>query len=294
MIARDVCHYTKAKTLLKILDTKKLRISRFKFTNDPRESKDRNAAIVWLTNESHSSYGDQTTGQIKKGRSSLLSNSDQEGKTATQISRIANEIALEEWKVLCVTLNRPQRTVRHIQDEVYNHSISPGYSRPRMWAQYAENHSGACIIFDASKLNTIIHRTLESRCRIFQGRVAYNYKSLVFNTISMKYLQANIEMEKLTEELRRHYIINYKETFLVKHPDWRDEAEYRWILYTRRKSNLYIPIENSIKAILVGIDFPKHYEPRLIEYCKELKISVGKVEWDDGIALSKFGSIYKP
>jgi hypothetical protein len=293
MIPKEVCHYTKASTILKILGTKKLRINQLKFTNDPRESKERNAAIVWVAYQSSSSDRDQNAGEIKKGHSSLSFNPTQD-VLINSIRREANEIALEEWKVLCVTLHHPQKRVRDIQDEVYNHSIRHGYSRPRMWAQYAENHKGVCIIFDAIRLNAIIHKTHKSQCRIFQGPVSYNYKSLVFNTIPIKDLHVNIKKENLIEALRSHYISNYEETFLIKHPDWRDETEYRWVLHSPKKSGLYVPIENAIKAILIGVDFPKTYEPRLIKFCEELEVSIGRMEWDDGIALARFGSIYQP
>ncbi len=284
MLPEEVCHYTKTKTALKILSTKKLRISQFKFTNDPRESKERNAAIIWVTSDA---------GNIKRGYSSLSSNPTQDTITQ-QIHREANKIALEEWKVLCVTLHRHPKTARDIQDEVYNHSIRHGYSRPRMWAQYAENHTGVCFVIDAIKLNEIIHNTLNTQCKIFQGRVSYNYKRLAYNTIPVKDQISNIDEANLIKELRSHYISYYKETFLIKHPDWRDEKEYRWVLHSPRKSNRYVPIENAIKAILVGVDFPKTYEPRLIKFCKELKISVGKMDWNDGVAIARLSSIYKP
>ena len=254
MIPEEVCHYTKANTALKILSTKKLRISQFKVTNDPRESKERNAAIIWVTYDA---------GDIKKGYTSLSSNPTQD-KIAQQIHQIANRIALEEWKVLCVTLHRPAKAVSDIQDEVYNHCIRHGYSRPRMWAQYAENHTGVCFVIDAKKLNEIIHNTLNSRCKIFQGRVSYNYKRLVHNTIPIKDEVGDINEEDLIKELRSHYITYHKEAFLIKHPDWRDEREYRWVLHNPEKSHLFIPIGNAIKAIFVGVDFPKICEPRLI------------------------------
>ena len=284
MMPEEVCHYTRAKTALKILSTRKLRISQFKFTDDPRESRERNAAIIWVT---HQEDG------IKKGYSSLSSNPTQD-TTTQRIQREANQIALEEWKVLCVTLHRPPNQFRSIQDEVYNHSIRPGYARPRMWAQYAENHTGVCFVFDAMKLNEIIHKNLDALCRILQGRVTYNYKRLVHNTIPVKNQTENADEEHLIEELRAYYIAHFKETFLIKHPDWRDEKEYRWILHSSQKSHLFVPIEDAVKDIFVGVDFPKTCLPRLTKYCKELKISVGRMEWDDGIALSRFGSIYKP
>lgn len=293
MIPKEACHYTKTETVFKILETGELRIGQFKFTNDPRESKERNAALVWITYVSPPSDSNQKVDNIKKGRSSLSFNHN-EGTVANQISREANRIALEEWKVLCVTLHRPPKAGTHIGDEVYNYSIRHGYSRPRMWAQYAENHKGICIIFDAVKLNKIIHDTLGSQCKIFQGRVSYDYKSLVFNTIPINDPQANIVKRELIDGLRQLYFSSHKETFFIKHPDWRDETEYRWVLHSPQKSSLYVPIKDSIKTILVGVDFPKVCERRLIKLCKELKISVGKIEWDDGIALARFGNIYQP
>jgi hypothetical protein len=275
IIPEEVCHYTKAKTALKILSTKKLRIGQFKFTNDPRESKERNAVIGWVAPTSFST--DPNHDEI-----------------ISRVRKEADRIAWEEWKVLCFTLHRPQKTVRHPVDEVYNHSVRHGYSRPRMWAQYAENHIGVCLIFDANKLNKNIHEQLGPRCRIYQGRVSYIYRPLISDPIMLKNIQGDITKEILVEELRSYYFASYKGKFLAKHPDWRDETEYRWLLHSPENANIYVSIENAIKAVLVGVNFPKTSEPRLIKYCKELRVSVGKMEWDDGIALARFDSIYKP
>lgn len=90
MMPREVCHYTGIETALKILSTKKLRIGQLRYTNDPRESKERNDVVGW---EAHDPI-------------LLDPNKD---KIIAEIVKEADRIALEEWKVLCVTLHRSKR-----------------------------------------------------------------------------------------------------------------------------------------------------------------------------------------
>lgn len=111
MIPDEICHYTKVETALKILSTKKLKIGQLKYTNDPRESKERNSVIAW------------------DARASLSNNPDRD-IIITKIRSEANRIILEEWKVLCFTLHRPRKKVKHPLDENYNQSVRHGYDRP--------------------------------------------------------------------------------------------------------------------------------------------------------------------
>jgi hypothetical protein len=273
MICKEVCHYTKKDVALeKILYTKKLQLGQFGFTNDPRESK-----APFISSIIHDDTGDST-------------HTDQ-AILMQQAFDVIDVILTEEWKVLCVTCAKTKsRSQDRHKKTIHNH-LAPGYSRPRMWAQYAENHKGVCLIFDGVKLNRNIHEELGARCQIIQGRVLYNDYT---PTRVSPLLYSEIENYGSIEAVRRHTFAYHQDYFFRKYPDWEGETEYRWIAHSLDKSPEYVSVDNAIKAVLVGVDFPQVYEHSLILLCKELKISAGRMEWVNGLPYPNFGSIYKP
>jgi hypothetical protein len=275
MMPREVCHFTKLETALKILSTKKLRLGQLRFTNDPRESKERNDVVVY---EAHDPI-------------SLDPNRD---RIIAEVVKEADRIALEEWKVLCVTLHRPRRKVKNTWDEIYNERIRFGYSRPRMWAQYAEKHTGVCIVLDTHNLNANIHKELGDRCRIFQGRVQYDYRILSYEPIIIGNSMNKTQNLNLVEQLRLPYLHSYRNEFLTKHPDWRDETEFRWLVYSPDNNPEFVSIINTIKTILIGIDFPSSEASNLINLCKDSNVSIGRMRLVDGTLAATFGDPYQP
>jgi Protein of unknown function (DUF2971) len=273
MIPNEACHYTKAETTLLILRTKKLRIGQLKCTNDPRESKERYAGI------------------INEVRESLPKDRFLDTKLMT---KELNRIALEEWKVLCVTMHGRRKFSGHPQDVVYNQDVRPGYSHPRMWAQYAEKHKGACIVLDGIKLNENINKELGNRCKIFGGRVSYDYQQFAFDNVYYPQIEGYINKYGFTNGLRHYYFVNLKNIFLIKHPDWKQESEYRWLLHSPKHTCEYVAINNVLKGILLGLDFPKSSESELKRLCKELGIWTRRMVSHDGFQSPEFDSDYRP
>lgn len=273
MIPEEVCHFTKAETAIeKILSGKKLKIGQLRYTNDPRESR---------TNE-----------PLLFHRSDLPINTDPKGiELKSQIHIASERIQLDEWKVLCVSLHRPRIKSNDSHYDIYNLHVRNGYSNPAMWAHYAENHKGVCLILNGKILHQNIQNELGHKCKIFNSKVHYSINSNLTGTpaISIRSLDINVE-----DAVRTHFYIYWQELFFHKHPSWEYEKEYRWLLHSTEKSDQFVSIQKAIKAVIVGSDFPKELESKLIVLCKELSIPAGKMDWFNGIAYPKLDSIYKP
>lgn len=272
MIPEEVCHFTKAETAIdKILLENKLKIGQLRYTNDPRESRTKEPLLFH--------------------RSDLPINTDPKGiELKSKISAESQRIQLDEWKVLCVSLHRARIKSKDPNYAVYNLHVRNGYSNPAMWAHYTENHKGVCLIFSGKALHQNIQNELGDKCKIFNGKVKYsiNHKLTSTPAIAIKSLDMNIE-----DAVRKHFFTYCQELFFHKHPSWEYEKEYRWLLHSKEESNQFVSIQNAIKAVIVGSDFPKEMEPPLREICKELGIPAGKMDWFNGIAYPKFDSIYK-
>lgn len=57
------------------------------------------------------------------------------------------------------------------QENCYN-NLSKGWARSRMWAQYADNHKGVCLIFDKEKLVKSFKKAFDS-CETYCKEVTY-------------------------------------------------------------------------------------------------------------------------
>jgi hypothetical protein len=279
-IPAEVFHYTKKSTALeKILFDKKIKISQFEFTNDPRETKERLFHFI--------SLGD-------------------EHKDATdRIRRETVRIIKQEWKVFCVSQHHPKLNPPHASildthevlnpndsSSLYFNTFMAGSYRPRMWAQYAENHQGLCIKFNGVKLDNRIRDQLGGSCKICCGEVIYSDQWLLEPL--MVDLDKFLESDHLTRELRSYILKKYERLFLLKAKDRETEYEFRWLVYSEKNSAEYVSIEGVIEEVLVGVDFPKAYEPSLIRMCQELKVPAGRMIWVNGVPYLEPEIIYQP
>ena len=249
--SKYVCHYTTKETLLeKIFPTKLLRTSPLGLTNDPREYKHRlfNITSRWLLEDD---------GFIKTN------------------NRI-NKIMQNNCRILSFTQDvRP--------DDPKN--TYKGYMHPRMWAQYAGEHTGVCIIFNKARLLSKAKHTLESLGTFYYGKVNY-IKRPTSKEDRKDFLTIEHYDEPLENVVNNHIEKYYKELFFEKNINWADENEFRFILISLKESEKYIfiNIEDTIEGIVLGVDFPDVYHPSLIPFCKQLSISVGHIQWDHGDA----------
>ncbi|MGC1375902.1 MAG: DUF2971 domain-containing protein [Anaerolineales bacterium] len=265
-IPTEVCHYTsKEKALEKILKNKNIRLGNITSTNDPKESKQR--WLVYFNREFFSSEA----GPCNEEEQTIL----------------------KEWKIFCTCChnNPSSEFIKDNPKQEIEHS-QYGVARPSMWAHYAGNHSGVCIVFDGKKLDENIRNELKDKqTEIFHGFVRYDYEK---STSWIKVIPSEGSTHKKIDEIRSSMIKNYDENFLYKSPDWKSEREFRWLIQSQDTSEIFVSIENAIKAVIVGVDFDEVYEPSLKILCEQLGIPAGRIRWENGVPYARRDSIYKP
>ncbi|MDP4146283.1 MAG: DUF2971 domain-containing protein [Bacillota bacterium] len=245
-------HYTTSHIVLNhILPSGKARLSPLSLTNDPRESKD------WYF--------------------SLSSNYDNESVDDyfCQLQMEANNLIKKNCKVLCLTRDNPN---------IYEYKCNQfgrGYAHPRMWAQYADNHTGVCIMFHRENLVSTIKQELGTLGMLYHGEVQYenqpNHESEAF---SLDY--SDIQKHGLQKVLKR-YITKYNNTFFFKKAmDWQNEWEYRFILIDNDIKSKYFSIKDSIRGLILGVDFPKDYELDISAFSKRYNVPIVRILWRNG------------
>lgn len=254
-----IFHYTTLDTALRyILRTRQLRLGPYANTNDPRESKD--WEFTWFVPDSVETIGPSRVPD----------------SVWAELGDRANTIGKHVCRVLCTTQDDPQRSNER-------QHFGRGYCHPRMWAQYAGEHSGACLVLDKELLNSAITETLTPLGQVFSGQVRYaDHTKHDLDAFELDYshiLKEGIEtvMKRKLAQFRHTY-------FFQKALDWQQEQEYRWVLIGDNNTPEYVRIDisTSLKYMIVGMKCAKEHWPSITVICEEQEVPVGQLIWRSG------------
>ncbi len=229
-------HYTTMeKLLMYILPHKQLRLSSLSKTNDPHEISSRHFNLIDDLNLSND--GESFDNFIP----------DQEHFS----NALKNNII-----VLCFA-----------QDDMLLCGVSrlgKGFLKPRMWAQYADNHLGACLFINKAKF-------IDSFTYNFKNHYS-RHRNIIYDDMvsEQKYNAYSLKSSEYTKysinEIVSNRINEYADIYYFsKHSDWKEENEYRFIL-EYPSADAYINIEDSLEGIALGI----HTDGKLIPTIKLL------------------------
>lgn len=254
-------HYTSSTTLVKhILPTGMIRFSPLSKTNDPRESKD------W------------TFGFGVNHNSSAFNKLD--GKDFILLENRATFIAKGTCKLLCLTMDELGCHIPDI-DVIYKR----GYCRPRMWAHYAENHNGICLIFDKIRLNEVIENSKRNESVLYTGEVKYNNRSQAPSLYNNPFIINYDEVLEFGMEIavHRHIAYYHKELFFEKSVDWKEEREYRWVIREIDAADFFVEIKDSLKGIILGPNFSDKLFEKIEKYNDNYSYTIGQLRWKNGV-----------
>lgn len=169
-----------------------------------------------------------------------------------QLSSFENLNDLNEGNVHNMNMNENFEVMYQAKDYIKKHchilSFSQNYNicgyeqegsnHPAMWAHYAENSNGVCIVLDKETFIKKNKNILNSHFYRFED-VLYD----IFNTPNVESINYN---EKTPQEFVKN---NYKALFFIKHIDWKNEDEHRLFImdYDGKLS-----INGCIKYIVLG------------------------------------------
>lgn len=251
-------HYTKSETLFKkILPSHSLRLGSMSETNDPRESKD------WL-------FGFGTNGDFGN-----LSDTEW-----MRLKQESTRMAKQHSKLICFTTDTEKAVGMGI-----DHIWERGFCMPRMWAQYAENHSGVCLILDRNEFRSCITQSCQKETDLFEDYVQYKNRSqapsLTNNPFIIDY---DLVKKTGTENAVQSHVRSFrKELFFEKSIDWSQEREFRWLMWDHVHKDYAVPLGNSLKGIVVGELFPEEQLREWKPLFKKPKIAVGRLNWKNGV-----------
>ena len=248
-----VAHYTsKCKAIEHILPKQEIKFSSLGKTNDPYEFK-----AHWF-------------GEL----GSLVPRSDQQNENPSECD-IANQkyseiknCVTKQIKIFCTTKN----------------SANPfeNYLLPSMWAHYGEKHGGVCLLFSKKELSNCLTKYQTSYYGDVE-KIEVNYEEFWHSRDYDCAASTQIEPEslddyvndkgKLFEHLKNHNFLDYLGR---KHPNWQQENEHRWLVFSKNADDFFIDYGDALKAVVLGCEFPllNHFldpTPDLSAICTKLK-----------------------
>lgn len=256
-----VAHYTSADTALDlILSSNRIRLGPLAATNDPRET------TMWAFAVGESG-GDPPGSRVPGLEELAAKNVD------------FNQLVRGGLHVLCVSEDTPGS----FKLDFHHRS----YGRARMWAHYGGNHSGVCLVFEKSLLD----RSIRDRCspdeEVLGGKVAYEDSFDVgagarWHRHMQSFMLSADEIREvgLQSALVRHRDAYADVLFFQKGSDWETENEYRWIV--RGPGPLFVPVDVSLRGILLGCDFPPDRLAEAHRYAEMYDAHLARILWVNG------------
>jgi hypothetical protein len=257
-------HYTKLEIAHDhIIKNRTLKLGRFTSTNDPKEIKD------W----EFSLYTANQGG---------LLNFD-----SLAVSKRLSAALKARTKLGCFCRDSQPLSGDHTKDIFFR-----GWSKPRMWAQYAENHTGVCLVFDRQALDEAVVKLAGFDAIVYRANVSYANQGIVpvFGPDAYTINCDTLSTLQFDGYVREHLRTFVRRLFFEKMSDWRDEQEFRWVVFSDREKDLFVEINSSLKAIMFGDRCPEEAVDALIENTEAMGLEYMGLKWRNCSPWYDFGS----
>jgi hypothetical protein len=258
-----VYHYTKASTALDhILKNGTLQFGAYTNSNDPKETKPWEFYILSLENRDVGKY-----------------------EPSTISPRFSNELKATA-KVACFSTDKAPLSGDHMKD-IYRR----GFAKARMWAQYADKHTGVCLVFDRAKLLKAVERHF-GQYALHHGYVTYHDAPLV-RDINPHEFMINLDLYASLgpqEYARLHIERHHRALFFEKLADWRDEAEWRILLLTDTLESIYLPFDDSLVGVMHGDATDPDTSELIMSLTKSSKVEHMGIGWKNSTPWYDYGS----
>lgn len=255
-----IFHYTTAQGLAAILESGSLRFSSLERMNDPRERQPVNFAFRLDPALTPPSF-----------------------EETIRLQESVDDVLRRGAFLSCFTAEGSE----HSDDGYYTR----GWARPRNWAQYADDHRGACLVFDRQAFVMETKNWLAAQASrlpedLRHGRIVYDDRQSVDSDDGWLAMSATDDtgVRRLAEEWRTRY---WSEFFFRKSTDWSSESEYRVLVWPAGRNQPFIPITSSIVGLILGSEFPEHEKSVLGVRLARLgvkRIHIGYMSWLNGSA----------
>jgi hypothetical protein len=258
-------HFTSTDTAIKhILCEKQLKLNSFKNMNDPWECKN----------------FDHYYQNMDIEKSPEIFKKEEEINKIKSYSKIASFCTNEPPNIVTIEIDPQSNCTINKLKKVKDKYSRFAFERSRMWNQYANNHKGVCIVFSKESL-------IESFQKQFYGKMLYS--DYLKYSPQYSYFQEGLtldcdELLKLNNDVFiKKYIKSKKDyIFFSKNIDYRDESEFRIVVYDSDNNCNFLNIKDCIRGIIIGVDCHNCEIKCIKDFCENLGISCAVMDWRNG------------
>jgi len=264
-----IYHYTKASTAIDhILFDKHLKFSHVRNSNDPIESKHADRINI----------GSRSVNLEEVSMCDLSNLRDFIMKLENSIHQIS----------FCKNEIGQNFASPNYHGQIEGNEEYFGFTKPRMWEQYADNYSGVCIAFSKQKLLALNNKNQE----LLEVDVEYVINShLKFK--KMGDISLDLLLERGFDEYKREAEKKIMNGLFYKHKDYVGENEYRIVSQFDKSrcipvavqgelefdTTMGLNISDCIEAIFVSSYANYKQKNDLLEYANELKVPMIEMIW---------------
>ena len=244
----NVAHYSRLENLANILHDKRIRLGPIANLADPRE-----CSLDWIV----------TAG-------------------------LGHELNYTEWQIAEKVKNSVGKYLRIFCAAGVNDEIPEGgcpiessiYGRPRMWSQYGGNSNGFCIVLNIDYLSQAMESLVTKKDHLISDEVTYYpWIHMVSGGTTIEYGDTINLLEKDVFELINNNSM-LRSIYFKKSIDWRDEQEFRWLLFAEHNEIIYVDIEKAIEAVILGWRFPPNQVSQAKDYCRSLGCPCSMIDYE--------------
>ncbi len=252
--SRPLFHYTTAATALDyILRDATLRLSPPSRMNDPFES---DPHLVNLR------------GDLGEERPDVM-----------QVIQDASQLLRERCRLTCLALSGPNEWSSLI-------GYGDGYTRARMWTQYADGHRGVCLAFDQDRLREAVRAAAETKgLKLYEAPIRYLAQDERSILIELPIERAVQDLPPLLEDVFPGVVAGL---YFSKAWDWSTESEYRFLLHGDAAEDEYVDISRALTGVFCGASFPERRLDDLRARCPQLHDDhrIFRMVWTNGFPVA--------
>jgi hypothetical protein len=256
-----LCHYTRAQTAFaSIVPAGKLMMNPYSKMRDPFENKR-------PMFRSAGAWGDDSDAQMR----------------LFWLLQAAVSVTKDPLRLLSLTEG----------DERIGHELEKPFrcpwARARMWEQYADNHAGACLVFDRETMLQTIKHDLGAKGRYWHGPVEYTVAGFAQADGGAVNL-GDFQEWSLKDDVAHHVVKHYRDFFFLKTTDWATEFEYRFV-FEEAVGRPGEPVEpapahfvsfgSALRYVIVGEKFPEWQLPAAAEVARQAGVELRLMQWDE-------------
>jgi hypothetical protein len=150
-----------------------------------------------------------------------------------------------------------------------------------MWAAYASDHQGLCLVFDRDRLVERFRRTFEKAGTLICDHVRYSDDDPL-GTKAFIVDAAEVHRLGVDDVLSGHARQHARDLFLTKLTDWASENEFRLLLQGADDEPAHFEFGDALVGVCIGHRWNREDDDRLAWLCRDAGVGVSKVWWRNG------------